>query len=189
MRLLTLEKAIFLLMGIVLLFGCNPENVDSPFTDETLDDFREGTENFCEIFLTGKVINSHTLKGIQDAEVRIENLVGFSDEDGNYTLKVTEVPDLLDEPRMVIVSKQESLTDSEEAFVTSYFSIDFNECLNLEACDGTEENYEVDFILTPLQPRDVNRLRGTGFIPVIDSSRAVFFDGEMADTLTIYDTL
>ena len=190
MRLLTLEKAIFLLLGVFLFFGCKPEKVDNPFTNANLDDFREGTENFCEIFVTGRVINSHTLKGIRNAEVRVDNLVGFTDEDGNYTLKVTEIPDLLESERLVVVTKLEDLTDpnADQEFVPSYFRIDFNECLDVSNCDGTEENYEVDFLMTPIQPRTIRR-GATGFITVVDSSRAVFFNAGQPDTLTIYDTL
>ena len=121
------------MLGIVLFFGCKPEKVNNPFTDAELDDFREGTENFCEIFVSGRVINAHTLKGIENAEVRVDNLVGFTDEDGNYTLKVTEIPDLLESERLIVVSKLKDSNDPEadNEFVPSYFRIDFNECLDV----------------------------------------------------------
>ena len=48
---------------------------------------------------------------------------------------------------------------------------------------------EIDFLMTPVQPRNINRTSGTGFVTVVDSSRAVFTVAGQPDTLTIYDTL
>ena len=184
MRFLTLEKVIFLLICLATLTDCRREKIDNPGTKATdeLSDFRNQDDEFCDLFFLGTVIDPDSRLGIPDAEVRIDFISIFTDDDGAFKLKVNAIQELMAEKKVIQVIK--------EGYEFSTFEILFEDYIDGEDCVNSKTTIEIDFVMT--QENQTTTVDETGGAFTAVDTVSILGDIDMdgvLDTIRVVDSV
>lgn len=158
-----IKRSFYLSFFLLLLStaGCKMEQISPIYAElDELVDFRMN-DDFCDLFLMGRIVDAKTNEPISDAEIRIDFLSIFSDEDGKYKIKVNAIPDLMDNDKVVGVFR--------DGYTFSTLSINFENYVDLNNCSKSRVTVELDFALTARQASITATAEGGSF-RLIDST-------------------
>ncbi len=184
MRLLTIRKAISLIACILIFVACKREKVDNPVTKPTdeFSDFRNQDEEFCDIFFLGTVVDPDTRIGIPDAEIRIDFISIFTNDEGEFRLKVNAIQELMEDKKVIQVLK--------EGYEFSTFEILFNDYIDAGDCVNSKTTVEIDFVMTPETMATSVDENGSSFTSVDTVSILGDLDSDgVLDTIRIVDSV
>ncbi|MCF8239666.1 MAG: hypothetical protein K9I85_15995 [Saprospiraceae bacterium] len=118
--------------------GCTDGLVFQKINDPSVD---LRSDDDCELYLVGQVINARTLAAIENAVIKIEDEEASSDSDGMYRIAIKHPLDLIEKTRVMSVRKNGYLMDTYQ-FVPS-------DWVDTTTCTGAVSYVCVDFVMTP----------------------------------------
>lgn len=182
MKLRWLSKLLSLLLIVMTLpfQGCEVDTIRPFYGDlDELVDFRSD-EAFCDLFLMGIVQDAKTRQPIANAEIRLDFLSLFTDNNGRYKIKVNAIPQLMDSKKVIGVINA--------GYSISSFEIDFREYLEQGVCNNSRITVELDFLLTPTARAFTVGVEG-GIFTLVDSTLNTFIINGVEQSELVTDSI